>query len=104
LEAGETFEEAALREADEELGVKGRPVKLLWERKTDFVYVDVPVRQYECFFLLEAEIHHLSPDVQKTHEREGIVEMRWWTTSAIASTREPVFPEDIVSELQKISN
>ena len=104
VKAEETFEEAALREADEELGLKGCPIKWLWERWTDFVYIDTPVHQHESYFLLKAEIPPLSAEVLDTHEREGIVEMRWWAASAIDEAREPVFPEDIVSELKRISN
>jgi 8-oxo-dGTP pyrophosphatase MutT (NUDIX family) len=65
-----------LREASEELGLKGFPIRFLWERVTDFVHVDGPVRQHECFFLLEAKVQALSSEVRKIHEREGILEMR----------------------------
>jgi hypothetical protein len=32
------------------------------------------------------------------------MEMRWWTTTEIESTSERVFPEELASELKKISN
>jgi len=99
----ETFEQAALREAEEELGLNGFPVKFLWEGWTDFVYIETPVRQHEYFFLLDARVSALSPEVRKKHEDEGIVEMRWWSASAIASTSEPVFPEALASEIKKLS-
>lgn len=104
MEAGETFEQAALREAEEELGLKGFPIKFVWEQRIEFVYIDTPVCQHECFFLLEAQIQPLSAQTRNKHEQEGIVEMRWWTTSAIASTSESVFPEELASKLEKISN
>ena len=104
VEPGETFEQAALREAKEELGLEGFPVKLLWEGWTDFSYFDTPVRQHECFFLLDAQISPLSTKVRKMHEKEGIVEMRWWSASAIASTSEPVFPEGLAAEIKKLSS
>lgn len=103
LEGSETFEQAALREAAEELGVKDLPVRFLWEHTTDFVYIDGPVRQHECFFLLEGGLQALSSEVRENHEREGILEMRWWATAEIESTIEPVFPHEIVSELKKLS-
>jgi 8-oxo-dGTP diphosphatase len=103
LEGNETFEQAALREASEELGLNGVAVRLLWERMTDFVYIDGPVRQHECFFLLEGRFQGLSAEVLEVHEREGILEIRWWTPAELQSTKEPVFPDEIVSELKKIS-
>lgn len=104
LESGETFEQAALREASEELGLTRFSLKRLWERMTDFVYIDNPVHQHECFFLIEGESPNVSSDIQKVHMREGIHQMRWWTTDEIESTRDPVFPEELTSELRKITN
>jgi 8-oxo-dGTP pyrophosphatase MutT (NUDIX family) len=101
LEPAETFEEAALRETEEELGLKGFSVKLLWERWIDFVYIDTPLHQHECFFLLKAEMQSLSPEVKKTDAKEGIIEMRWWTMSAILSTSESVFPEGLSPNSRK---
>jgi 8-oxo-dGTP diphosphatase len=103
VEPGETFEEAALREAEEELGLKDFPVKFLWEGWSDFVYANTPVRQHECFFLLVAQISLLSTKVRKMHEEEGIVEMRWWSASAIALTSEPVFPKGLAPKINQLS-
>jgi 8-oxo-dGTP pyrophosphatase MutT (NUDIX family) len=103
VEAEETFEEAALREAEEELGLTGFAVGFLWEQWTDFVYIDTPVRQHECFFSLTGRINPLSIEVRKRHEVEGIIEMRWWAASAIASSSEQVFPEGLACEINKIS-
>ena len=104
LESGETFEQAAVREASEELGLSCSSLKRLWERVADFVYANGPVRQHECFFLIEGELPDISPNRQKFHTQEGILEMRWWTTDEIDATSEPVFPEGLSSELKKISN
>ena len=104
LECSETFEQAAWREACEELGLTCFTLKRVWERVTDFVYIDHPVHQHEWFFLIEGELPTISSDVEKVHRQEGILEMRWRTTAEIESTREPVFPEELASELRKISN
>ena len=104
LENGETFEQAARREACEELGLTRFTLKRLWERETDFVYINRPVHQHEWFFLIEGELPTISSDVKKIHGQEGILEMRWWTTAEIESTSEPVFPRELVSELRKLSN
>jgi ADP-ribose pyrophosphatase YjhB (NUDIX family) len=104
LKIGETFEQAARREAGEELGLTCFTLQRVWDRETDFVYIDHPVHQCEWFFLLEGELPTISFDVKKVHRQEGILEMRWWTTAEIESTSEPVFPEELASELRKISN
>jgi 8-oxo-dGTP pyrophosphatase MutT (NUDIX family) len=104
LESSETFEQAAWREAWEELGLSCFTLKRVWERVTDFVHIDHPVHQHEWVFLLEGELPTISPYVGKIHGQEGILEMRWWTTAEIESTNEPVFPEELASELRKISN
>jgi|SRR5215831_5670830 len=103
LESGETFEQAARREACEELGLTCFTLKRAWERVIDFVYIDHPVHQHEWFFLIEGELPTISSDVEEVHRREGILAMRWWTTAEIESTSEPVFPEELASELGKIS-
>ena len=72
LESGETFEQAAWREACEELGLTCFTLKCIWERVTDFIYVDRPVHQYDCFFLIEGE-PTISSDVEKVHRQEGIL-------------------------------
>ena len=104
LESGETFEQAALREACEELGLACFSLKRVWQRVTEFVYIDHPVQQHEWFFLIEGVLPTVSSDVERVHSQEGILEMRWWTTDEIESTSDPVFPEELASELKKISD
>ncbi len=103
LENGETFEEAAIREASEELGLTHPSLTRLWERVTDFIYLDHAVTQHEWFFLVEKS-YHPSTDPLQGHAKEGILEMRWWTMDEIASAEEPIFPEDLTSEVRKIRN
>lgn len=104
LESGETFEQAARREAREELGLARLSLRRAWEGVSDFVYIEHPVRQHQSFFLIEGELPAISAEVEKIHGQEGILEMRWWTTAEIESTNEPVFLEELASELRKISS
>jgi len=60
MEIGETFEQAAWREACEELGLTCFTLKRVWDRVTDFVYIDHPVHQHEWFFLVEGELPTIS--------------------------------------------
>ena len=103
LEGGETFEQAARREALEELGVTGMSLRLLWEATNDFMYVDHPVRQHERYFLMQGAGQALLTGVQSIHQQEGILEARWWTRAELEATTEPVFPEELATRLARIS-
>ena len=103
LEDGETFEQAACREASEELGVTGMSLRLLWEATNDFMHVDHPVRQQERYFLMEGAFQDLFTGVQAIHQQEGILEARWWTRAELQATTEPVFPVELATRLGRIS-
>jgi ADP-ribose pyrophosphatase YjhB (NUDIX family) len=103
LECGETFEQAAYREASEELGVNRIKLRFLWEALNDFVHLDFPVRQQERYFLLEETGKGLLAGVQAVHEREGILEARWWTRAELEGTTEVLFPKELSIRLGDIS-
>jgi 8-oxo-dGTP diphosphatase len=87
LEEGETFEQAALREASEELGMTRLSLTLMWEQMRDFVYIDHPGRQQERFFHVKGDLADLLATVQEIHRRESILETRWWTLADLVSTK-----------------
>jgi 8-oxo-dGTP diphosphatase len=101
LEGDETFEQAALREAKEELGVTGASLTSLWERTADFMYRNQPIRQQEKFYLISPNLPLLLVGVDDAHAREGILESRWWTRAALSATEETIFPEDLVARLKR---
>jgi 8-oxo-dGTP pyrophosphatase MutT (NUDIX family) len=103
LEAGETFEQAAYREASEELGINGITLRFLWEAMNDFVHVGYPVRQRERYFLLEGVGQDLLTGVQAVHEQEGILDTRWWSRAELGATTEPLFPKELPLRLGEIS-
>jgi ADP-ribose pyrophosphatase YjhB (NUDIX family) len=104
LNEGETFEQAAQREAAEEMGINALTLILLWERITEFVYIDTPVLQQERFFLVEGDFAPLLRDVQEVHRQESILEARWWKLCDLKSAPEPVFPEELGDQLKKHLN
>ena len=104
LKNGETFEQAAKREAREELGLTSLTLRRAWDRTTNFIYIDQPVRQHEWYFQVEGQLPASSPTVAKVHKREGILEVRWWTIPEIESTTETVFPENLPSALRSLAN
>jgi hypothetical protein len=40
---------------------------------------------------------------QAIHQQEGILEARWWTRAELEATTEPVFPEELATQLARIS-
>jgi 8-oxo-dGTP pyrophosphatase MutT (NUDIX family) len=103
VEENETFEEAALREGAEELGIRATSATFLWERVVDISYPERQIRQLEHYFQLEGEVPRSFEAVQKEHEREGILETRWWTIADLQSTNEVVFPEELPIRLMQRS-
>ena len=96
LEGQETFEEAAAREAEEELSITGGTLTPLWCRTVEFTFRGQPIRQVERYFLMRLS----RPDVaaaeavREAHRREGIVAARWWSLAELETTSEQIFPED----------
>ena len=104
VDGGETFEEAAIREAAEELAVAPRNFLPLWHTTVDFSIRGIPVRQEEQFFLLRIRPGDvaLGHEVQEAHRHEGIIATRWWSLEDIETTSEQVFPEDLPQRLREL--
>jgi ADP-ribose pyrophosphatase YjhB (NUDIX family) len=102
VEKGETFEQAAIREAAEELGVTGGSLNFLWEK---VVSMAPSICQQERYFLMKGDFPNLLSyaHVGKIHEKEGILETKWWTLKDLESITEPLFPEGLALEIKKIS-
>ena len=104
LEQSETFESAARREAEEELGLKDFSLQELWERTTEFQSRGKAVQQTERYFLVHARSGYLMPGdkVREAHAVEGILAAKWWLPTEIRDTTERIFPEDLLRRLEKI--
>ncbi|MBZ5497158.1 MAG: NUDIX domain-containing protein [Acidobacteriia bacterium] len=102
LEGEETFEEAAAREAAEELSLTGGTLTPLWCRTVEFTFRGQSVRQVERYFLMRISRHDvaLAETVQEAHRREGIIAARWWSLAELETTSERVFPEDLCEYLR----
>ena len=101
LEGEETFEEAAVREATEELSLTCTKLTPLWRRTVEFTFRGQLIRQDECYFLIRLSRPDtvLDHTVREAHRREGIVAGRWWSLEEIETTSEQVFPEDLCERL-----
>src|SRR5262245_22007132 len=83
VEVGETVEQAARREAAEELGAKDFELSQLRTGHAEFVFADRNVSQTETFFLVTRHADVLGPEVEELHRNEGIIEIRWWSLDEI---------------------
>jgi 8-oxo-dGTP pyrophosphatase MutT (NUDIX family) len=102
LEGEETYEEAAAREAEEELSLTCTALAPLWCRTVEFTMRGQHIRQVEHYFLMRLSQPDpaLGHTVREAHRREGIVAARWWSLGEIETTSEQVFPEDLCERLR----
>lgn len=102
VEDDETFEEAAIREASEELGANVTIVKFLRERVVDIPYQDRVVHQLERYFHVKIDSINIAANVRAEYEREGILGTRWWALAELRSRTPVVFPEDLAEWIADI--
>ena len=102
LESGESFEQAALRELEEETGIRretvGHPVGfrefILGLMSGEEVIAD------EQYFLIEVGDEALSRDGWNPHETEIMTEHKWWSLDELKQTEKTVWPANIVEMIQ----
>ena len=101
LRAGESFEEAAVRELHEETGLKVQSVSQCIARK-EFPWV-MPdgerVLAVEHYFVAHANEQQLDGTSWSDQEREVVSEVRWWSEEELLACLEFVFPPDLPSLL-----
>jgi 8-oxo-dGTP diphosphatase len=101
VDAGETFETAAIRELFEETGLR-----------TDDIGAPVAQRQFvmqlhdgehvmadERFFVVRTEHEAISREHWTPLERDVMAEHRWWSRADLAQTEDVVFPENLLEML-----
>lgn len=101
LQPGETVEQAARREAAEELGARELELAPLWTGRSDFLFADRSVSQTEAFFLVTRHSGILGPEVEPVHHAEGIAETRWWSLDEIEKSEELILPSDLVTRVRE---
>jgi 8-oxo-dGTP pyrophosphatase MutT (NUDIX family) len=101
VEDEETFEQAAIRELEEETGMRrddvgpqvGRREFVLRLSDGERVLAD------ERFFLVKARNEALSRDGWTADEADVMAEHRWWSPQELARTVETVWPENLLAML-----
>jgi 8-oxo-dGTP diphosphatase len=101
VEDGETFEQAAARELEEETGMRRDDVGPQVGRR-EFV-LQLPdgerVLTDERFFVVAARNEALSRAGWTADEVEVMAEHRWWSPRELACTSETVWPENLLAML-----
>ncbi|HEU4940664.1 MAG TPA: NUDIX domain-containing protein [Candidatus Eisenbacteria bacterium] len=101
VEEGESLEQAARREASEELGAHDVDLTYLWTGLTEFEFADKDVSQTEAFFQVTGNPGVLGPEVEATHRRERILESRWWAADEIEASRDRILPLDLAKRVRE---
>jgi ADP-ribose pyrophosphatase YjhB (NUDIX family) len=93
VDEGESYEQAAIRELEEETGVEVSGVgPQVWSRERDLIHKGELKRHMERYFIARAE----PPQVLRNRTKESIEEIRWWTLKELRASTETFLPEDFV--------
>lgn len=101
VEDGETFEQAAIRELEEETGIRVRDIGLEVGRR-EFVlqlHNGERVMADERFFLVKLTAASLSRDGWTAQEVEVMADHRWWSLDELAQTSATIWPENLLAML-----
>ncbi|ETK25057.1 MULTISPECIES: NUDIX hydrolase [Pseudomonas] len=103
VEAGETFEVAAIRELREETGIKVDTVAApIADRKVPLMLpCGETVLAIEQYYLVHAPDEDLSKAEWTAHETQVMADHRWWSVNALRSTEETVWPQSLIDMLVK---
>ena len=86
LDAGETYEQAALRELWEETGISGVALgACVWTRRHIWRWGDAWNDSYERFYLMRVGDVRVAPAALDPLERRYLRESRWWSLPEIAA-------------------
>jgi 8-oxo-dGTP pyrophosphatase MutT (NUDIX family) len=96
IEAGETPEEAALRELREETGIEAPLGPCVWTRRHLFDHQEITLDLRERYFVVRLGAAHATTDEHLLEEeRDFIHEYRWWTCAEIAASQDWFAPRDL---------
>ena len=104
LERDETLEQAAAREAREELALTLTRFMPLWCLTVNFSFRGQSINQVERYFLVRTSRDDVrfGEIVGDAHRLEGIVAAHWWSLAEIETRSEQVFPEDLRERLHEL--
>ena len=100
LEAGESYEDAAIRELLEETGIAvsavGEPI---WMRNKVLDGVLFPERH---FLVRCADVNLVTENNPDLNEHSLTLEVRWWSLEELQRSAETIYPEDLALHLEPV--
>ena len=96
IEADESGDEAAAREAWEETGLEGLPPGMpVWTRDAHYEYSGRSYDVHETWLHHDVARFDPAPARLSDYESGSIVGFHWWTVGELRGTGETVFPADL---------
>jgi 8-oxo-dGTP pyrophosphatase MutT (NUDIX family) len=92
LEAGETHEQALMRELTEEVGLRLTELgPWVWRRTAEFSFRGKRYRQHERFYLVRAEPFEFDQSGLDEIELGVVIGHQWWSTEDIEAAIDLIF-------------
>jgi 8-oxo-dGTP pyrophosphatase MutT (NUDIX family) len=98
VDRGETLEEAAVREVEEETGLRIDGLgPVVMTRHVEFTFDGGSYDQEETYFAVRTAAFTPDPKGWTETERNVMVCSRWWSLEDLRTTDETVFPENLAA-------
>ena len=107
IDPGETAQEAAARELQEEVGITVEPAALgqiIGTEDVTYRFNGVSYRQSGVFFALSHGSPRLHAEGLTALEAETIDLGQWWSLEQIQTTEETIYPEHLAEMLERLNN
>jgi 8-oxo-dGTP pyrophosphatase MutT (NUDIX family) len=103
IEPGETAEQAALREMDEEVGLSGLPLVAEVARRTALndQFTRAAICHERYFLVRTATAAFNTARLQET-DQDPVLDVRWWAPDAMAASGEVLIPPAILTLARRL--
>lgn len=103
VEENESFEQALLRELEEETGItKVNNVELAWKREILLNGKKGLILSKEFYYIVDADSSQLSTENFTKVEISTFLDKKWWSIDELKQTKEPITIENVYKYLELI--